>query len=198
MSIGLIVGLGNPGPRYQNTRHNIGFRTVEAFAHSNQASPWRKHDRFNALVAETLLGGTKVQLMKPLTFMNKSGHSVGSWQRYFNRPAGEIVVVYDDLTLDFARSKLSAGGSAGGHNGIADILAELASNEFLRFRVGIGAKPHKEMPLADYVLSRFSGDEELLLSERMDVFCKQINSILLDGPEKAMNHINQRKISSNE
>jgi PTH1 family peptidyl-tRNA hydrolase len=198
MSIGLIVGLGNPGPRYQNTRHNVGFHLLEAFAHSKQASPWRKNDRFNALVSEVLISGAKVQLMKPLTFMNRSGFSVGSWVRYFDRSASEIIVVYDDLTLDFARSKLSTGGSAGGHNGVADILTALPSNDFLRFRLGIGNKPHKAMPLADYVLSQLSNNEQQLLAKRMDVFCDQLDSILLDGPDKAMNSINQKTISSNE
>jgi PTH1 family peptidyl-tRNA hydrolase len=198
MSIGLIVGLGNPGPRYQNTRHNIGFRVVEAIAHRHQAMPWRKSDRFNALTTEMLYSGNKVELMKPLTFMNKSGQSIGLWQRYYNQEADSILVVYDDFSLDLGRSKLSVGGTGGSHNGVADIIADLGTNTFLRLRIGIGAKPHKEMPLADYVLSRFSADEVQLLDKQMDIFCQQIESILLDGATAAMNHINQKNISSNE
>ncbi len=198
MSIGLIVGLGNPGPRYQNTRHNVGFHLLEAFSHSRQASAWRKNDRFNALVAEALIADNHFQLMKPLTFMNRSGFSIASWLRYFGRSANEIIVVYDDLTLDFTRSKLSIGGSAGGHNGVADILTVIPSNDFFRFRLGIGNKPHKAMPLADYVLGQFSKNEQQLLANRMDVFCDQLHSILLDGPDKAMNSINQKTISTNE
>jgi PTH1 family peptidyl-tRNA hydrolase len=198
MSIGLIVGLGNPGPLYQNTRHNVGFHLLEAFAHSRQATAWRNIDRFNALVSEALVSNNKVHLMKPLTFMNKSGSSISAWLRYFDCSANEIIVVYDDLNLDFGRSKLSSGGSDGGHNGVADILAQIPSNDFLRFRIGIGNKPHKAMSLADYVLSQLSINEQQLLANKMDVFCDQLSSILLDGPDKAMNSINQKTISKNE
>lgn len=196
--MGLIVGLGNPGPNYQNTRHNVGFSVVEYFAHALNATAWRKNSRFNALVSEALFNNGKLVLMKPLTFMNRSGQSIASWLRYQNKSASDVIVAYDDLTLDLGRSKLSIGGSPGGHNGILDIVEALPANDFLRFRIGIGAKPHKSMPLADYVLSRFSSDESARLAQQMDLYCNQLKSILLDGPEKAMNHINQRTISSNE
>lgn len=109
--MGLIVGLGNPGPNYQNTRHNVGFSVVEYFAHALNATAWRKNSRFNALVSEALFNNGKLVLIKPLTFMNRSGQSIASWLRYQNKSASDVIVAYDDLTLDLGRSKLSIGGS---------------------------------------------------------------------------------------
>jgi PTH1 family peptidyl-tRNA hydrolase len=129
--------------------------------------------------------------------MNASGRSLGAALRYRKLPPEAMLVVYDDLTLDFGRTKLSVNGSAGGHNGIADLLTQVGAG-FARYRVGIGAKPHKEMDLADYVLSQLTKDEQTILADRTSIFLDQIHLILNEGLEPAMNIINQRKAISHE
>lgn len=196
MSIAVIAGLGNPGLKYRQTRHNIGFQLVDRLA-SKYGANWQYEARFEANVAVLVHAGRKLMLLKPQTFMNSSGRSLGAVLRYRKLAAESLLVIYDDLNLELARTKLSLNGSAGGHNGIADILAEVGF-DFARFRVGIGAKPNKAMDLADYVLSQFSKDEQTLLRDRSSIFIEQINLILNEGIESAMNTINQRKAPPHE
>ncbi|WPJ97585.1 aminoacyl-tRNA hydrolase [Coraliomargarita algicola] len=196
MSIAVIAGLGNPGSKYRNTRHNIGFVLVESLA-AKFGATWKHEARFEAEVAVIVYQGRKLMLLKPQTFMNASGRSLGAALRYRKLSAEAMLVVYDDLTLDLGRTKLSVNGSAGGHNGIADLLAQVGSG-FARYRVGIGAKPHKEMDLADYVLGQFTKDEQNILADRTSIYLDQIQLILSDGIEPAMNIINQRKAISHE
>jgi len=196
MSIAVIAGLGNPGSKYRNTRHNIGFALVDRLAAKHGAT-WKREARFEAEVAVVPHDGRKLMLLKPQTFMNHSGRSLGAALRYRKLPPESMLVVYDDLTLDLGRSKLSVNGSAGGHNGIADLLEQVGPG-FARFRIGIGAKPHKAMDLADYVLSSFDKDEETLLAARSADFIDQIHLVLNEGLEAAMNTINQRKATPHE
>ncbi|MGB0416332.1 MAG: aminoacyl-tRNA hydrolase [Coraliomargarita sp.] len=190
MSIAVIAGLGNPGLKYRNTRHNIGFDVVDRMA-AQAGAIWKKEARLDAEIAAVPHGARKIMLVKPQTFMNDSGRSLAAVLRYRKLTPASLLVVYDDLTLDFGRSKLSHQGSAGGHNGIADLLERLDGG-FFRYRVGIGAKPHKAMDLADYVLSQFSKDEQSLLAEWIPTYLKHIALILDTGIEPAMNIINQR------
>ncbi|MDQ8193731.1 aminoacyl-tRNA hydrolase [Coraliomargarita sp. SDUM461004] len=196
MSIAVIAGLGNPGLKYRNTRHNIGFSLVDLLAARCGAS-WKHEARFEAEVAVALHEGRKLMLLKPQTFMNASGRSLAAALRYRKLSSESLLVIYDDLTLDLGRTKLSVNGSAGGHNGIADLLTQVGAG-FARYRVGIGAKPHKEMDLADYVLSQFSKDEQTLLADCTSLFLDQIDLILESGLDLAMNTINQRKAISHE
>ncbi len=196
MSIAVIVGLGNPGPKYRNTRHNIGFSLVDQLA-AKCGATWKHEARFEAEVAMMPHNERKLMLLKPQTFMNQSGRSLGAALRYRNLPPESSLVIYDDLTLELGRTKLSVNGSAGGHNGIADLLEQVGPG-FARYRVGIGAKPHKAMDLADYVLSRFTQDEQSLLADRAAFFIEQIYLILNEGLEPAMNTINQRKAIPHE
>lgn len=196
MSIAVIAGLGNPGQKYRNTRHNIGFALVEQLA-AKAGATWKHEARFEAEAAVMQHGEHKLMLLKPQTFMNASGRSLGAALRYRKLSAESTLVIYDDLTLDLGRTKLSVNGSAGGHNGIADLLTQVGSG-FARYRVGIGAKPHKEMDLADYVLSKFSKDEQTILADRTSIFMDQIDLILNEGLAPAMNTINQRKAPSHE
>ncbi|NBB79712.1 MAG: aminoacyl-tRNA hydrolase [Verrucomicrobia bacterium] len=196
MSIAVIAGLGNPGLKYRHTRHNIGFRLVDQLAEKSGAT-WHREAKFEAKVAVLQQAERKLMLLKPQTFMNASGRPLGAVLRYRKLTAESLLVIYDDLNLEVGRTKLSVHGSAGGHNGIADILTEVGSG-FARFRVGIGAKPNKEMDLADYVLSRFSKDEQTLLRDRSSFFIDQIDLILNEGVESAMNTINQRKAPPHE
>ena len=196
MPIAVIAGLGNPGSKYLNTRHNIGFTLVDQLAVKYCAS-WKHEARFEAKVAVIQHEERKLVLLKPQTFMNASGRSLRNVLRYFKLPAKSILVIYDDLTLDLGRIKLSVSGSAGGHNGIADILTQVGTG-FARFRVGIGAKPHKEMDLADYVLSKFKKDELSLLADRSPIFLDQIHLVLNEGIESSMITINQRIATPHE
>lgn len=190
MSIAVIAGLGNPGLKYRNTRHNIGFAVVDQIA-ARAGAIWKIEARLDAEVAAVPRENGKLMLVKPRTFMNDSGRSLAAVLRYRKLASESLLVVYDDITLDLGRSKLSLQGSAGGHNGISDLLERLGAG-FARYRVGIGAKPHKAMDLADYVLSQFSKDEQSLLAEQMPTYIEQIAMILDQGIEPAMNIINQR------
>ena len=196
MPIAVIAGLGNPGSKYRNTRHNIGFSLVDQIAAKYDAT-WKHEARFEAEVAVIQYDERKLMLLKPQTFMNASGRSLGTVLRYRKLSAESMLVIYDDLTLDLGRIKLSVNGSAGGHNGIADMLTQVGTG-FARFRVGIGAKPHKEMDLADYVLSKFSKYELSILADRSSIFLDQIHLILNEGIESSMKTINQRIATPHE
>jgi len=196
MSIAVIAGLGNPGSKYRNTRHNIGFALVDQLAAKHGAA-WKHEVRLEAEVAVIQHHERKLMLLKPQTFMNLSGRSLGAALRYRKLPAESMLVIYDDVGLDLGRIKLSVNGSAGGHNGITSLLQEVGTG-FARYRVGVGAKPHKEMDLADYVLSKFTKDEQKILTDCSSLFQDQIHLILSEGIDTAMNTINQRKATPHE
>jgi len=196
MSITVVAGLGNPGLKYRNTRHNIGFALVEKLA-GKLGAGWKTEARFEAQLAQVRLNGRPLLLVQPTTFMNASGRSLGAILRYYKLSAESLVVIYDDITLDLGRSKLSAQGSDGGHNGIKSLLEQVGSG-FLRYRVGVGAKPHKAMDLADFVLSTFTPDELSLLANRMPSYLEQLQLIIDKGAEPAMNLINQRTANQHE
>jgi PTH1 family peptidyl-tRNA hydrolase len=196
MSIAVIAGLGNPGLKYRNTRHNIGFAVVDKLA-ANFGAEWKAEARFEADVAIVARGGRKLILVKPNTFMNASGRALGAILRSRGLAPQSLLVVYDDITLVLGRAKLGLGGSAGGHNGVSDLLAQLGPG-FARYRIGVGAKPQKEMDLADYVLGEFSKDEQQLLAVQMPLYIEQLKLIIDKGSEHAMNLINQRTARQHE
>jgi len=197
MSIAVIAGLGNPGAEYRHTRHNVGFELLDALA-SRLDATWKREARFES---ETALAarpdGRKFLLVKPLTFMNASGRALGAVLRYHKLESSALMAVYDDLTLELGRVKLSLSGGAGGHNGVADLLDKIGPG-FARFRVGIGGRPDKAMDLADYVLSPFSKDEQALLAARLPDTLEQLQLVVDRGVEAAMNIINQRKAPQHE
>lgn len=190
MSIAVIAGLGNPGQKYRNTRHNIGFDIVDQLSLKLGGS-WASEARFEAETCRVSHGAHKLLLVKPQTFMNDSGRSLGAVMRYHKLEPESLLVIYDDLTLDFGRTKLSVKGSSGGHNGIEDLLEKVGPG-FVRYRVGIGAKPIKEMDLADYVLSQFKPAEREILSQRLPSYVDQLRLIIDKDIETAFNIINQR------
>lgn len=196
MSIAVIAGLGNPGSKYQHTRHNIGFEVIEALA-DRLGAKWKAQAKFESEIAETTHGAQRLLLVKPQTFMNNSGRGLGALMRYRQLDPANLLLIFDDITLDLARCKLSLTGSAGGHNGVADILSQLGPG-FGRFRVGVGAKPHKSMDLADYVLSQFSTEERKLLAEQMPTYVAHLLRIIDSDFDTAMNTINQRNASEHE
>lgn len=196
MSIAVLAGLGNPGAKYRNTRHNIGFAVVEALA-LRHSLEWKHEARFEAQTALASLSGHSVILVKPETFMNASGRSIGALLRFRQLDPSALVVIHDDINIAPFRSKLSFGGSAGGHNGIADLIAALGAG-FYRYRIGIGPKSHPQMDLADYVLGKFSPDDRKQLAGRIPDFLDEIELFFERGAEQAMNTINQRTASEHE
>jgi PTH1 family peptidyl-tRNA hydrolase len=183
----LVIGLGNPGPQYEQTRHNAGFRMVDLLA-TKYGWKWERQGR--AMLASGNIGTEKVVLVKPLTFMNKSGEAVGELVRWHKLQPEDILVVYDDLDLAVGKLRLRANGSAGGHNGVDSIIHHLHTNQFPRLRVGIGRPANSRMDTIHYVLGNPPGDERILLSTGEE---KAVEAILLttqQGVAPAMNLIN--------
>ena len=157
----LIVGLGNPGKEYEKTRHNAGWRAIDRIAEKLDCKIDKA--KFQGLYGQTNYKGKKLLLLKPQTFMNLSGRSVLQLSAYFNVPPQRIIVMFDDISLEPGRLRVRKDGSAGGHNGIKSIIAEVGSQEFPRVKIGVGAKPHPEYDLANWVLSTFTALEEKAL-----------------------------------
>ena len=186
----LIAGLGNPGKEYENTRHNAGFLVLDTLAQKLGADlSERKH---RALCGKAVIGGQKVILLKPQTYMNSSGESIRAAADYYKVPPEDILVVYDDISLAPGQLRIRAKGSAGGHNGIKSIIAHLGTQEFPRVKVGIGEKPPR-MDLADYVLGHFSSGEKKIMEEAAKEAADAICEIVNVGIEQAMNDHNRRK-----
>lgn len=160
----MIVGLGNPGRKYENTKHNVGFMTVDRLAASHGAV--FKSNPFQAEVADFFVNGEKILLVKPQTFMNESGRAVGPLMTYFGIETQELVVVYDDLDLALGKLRLRQKGSAGGHNGMKSIISHLGHQEFDRIKIGIG-RPQPKMTVVNHVLSGFSKEERPLLEDSL-------------------------------
>ena len=170
MSIRLIVGLGNPGPEYEQTRHNAGFWLVDNLANSLPGCRLQRESRFNAMVAKTRIAGNEVWLLEPLTYMNRSGQSVGALARFFKIAADEVLVVHDELDLMPGIARLKKGGSAGGHNGLKDITAALGTQDYWRLRLGIG-HPRSlslQQQVADFVLHRPRREDQELIEQAID------------------------------
>lgn len=184
----LIAGLGNPGKEYAGTKHNCGFMAIDLIA----AKLGCKIDKakFQGLYGQTVYEGTKLYLLKPQTFMNLSGRSVLQMSSYFNIPPQRILVLFDDISLEPGRIRIRPNGSAGGHNGIKSIIAELGSQEFPRVKIGVGAKPHKDADLADWVLSGFSANDEKALSVSLQNAADSALCIVKDGLYEAANRFN--------
>jgi peptidyl-tRNA hydrolase, PTH1 family len=181
----LVVGLGNPGPEYAPTRHNIGFRVVELLAARAGGGKFAKH-RSNADVLEGRLAGRRVVLAKPRTYMNVSGGPVAGLVRYFSVDPADLVVVHDELDLGFGVVRLKRGGGEGGHNGLRSISQSLGTKDYLRVRFGIGRPPGRQDP-ADFVLKRFSAAEAKELDLAVDLAADAAEALLSDGLEPAQN-----------
>ncbi len=184
----LIVGLGNPGKQYERTRHNCGFRVIDILAHKLSCKVDK--GKFEGLYGQTVYDGKKLYLLKPQTFMNLSGRSVLQMSSYFSIPPQQIIVIFDDISLEPGRLRIRADGSAGGHNGIKSIISQLGSQEFPRVKVGVGAKPHAEQDLADWVLSSFSASEEKALSVSLENAADAALCIIDKGVSQAANRYN--------
>ena len=184
----LIVGLGNPGSEYAGTRHNAGFRAIDLLAEKLDCKIDRA--KFQGLYGQTTYEGRRLYLLKPQTYMNLSGKSVLQLSAYFHIPPQQIIIMFDDISLAPGRLRIRAEGSAGGHNGIKSIIAELGSQAFPRVKIGVGAKPRPEMDLADWVLSTFSANEEKDLKTALNNAGDAALCILTKGVPEASNRFN--------
>ena len=184
----IIVGLGNPGVSYENTRHNAGF-IAEGRLEEKLGFKADRH-KFKALVGEVTIADKRCLVMKPETFMNLSGEAVSAAADFYKIAPENIIVMFDDISLEPGKLRIRRKGSAGGHNGIKSIIECLDSDEFPRIKLGVGAKPHKDYNLADWVLSRFSDDEMKLMLSAADNACKALEYIVSGQTDKAMNEFN--------
>jgi PTH1 family peptidyl-tRNA hydrolase len=183
----LVVGLGNPGPEYQDNRHNLGFMVVDALNTRARGSAPRA--KFGAELGEVTIAGTRVLLCKPMEFMNVSGQAVARVAGFWKVPVTELIVVHDELDLPFGRLKLGAGGGHGGHNGIRSMLADLGDAGFARVRVGVG-RPQAGHDPADYLLSNFSRAEAKELPDLIATAAEAVEMIVKSGLTAAMNKFN--------
>jgi PTH1 family peptidyl-tRNA hydrolase len=188
-SIKLIVGLGNPGPEHAETRHNAGFWCVDALARRAGGS-LRPHARYQGDVGRVQLAGQEVWLLKPTTYMNRSGISVRSVADYVRIPVEQILVVHDELDLPCGALRLKQGGGAGGHNGLKDIIAHVGES-FWRMRLGIG-HPGSRDQVVDFVLRRAPASEQRLLDDAVAVAAEAIERVLVEGADKVMNGLHRR------
>ena len=184
----LIVGLGNPGKQYERTRHNCGFRALDIL--SEKLGCKIDKGKFQGLYGQATYKSNKIFLLKPQTFMNLSGRSVLQMSAYYNIPPSRIIVLFDDISLPPGRLRIRPDGSAGGHNGIKSLIQELGSQDFPRVKIGVGAKPHPEQDLADWVLSNFSAQEEKALSFALENAADAALCIVDAGVPTAANRFN--------
>jgi len=186
----LIVGLGNPGPRYARTRHNIGFMTADAWSHEVSPGPsWS--EKWKGQTTTVNCGGLRCVVLKPQTFMNRSGASVVPAAQFHRVPPQQIVVVHDEIDFPLGRLAIKKGGGHGGHNGLRDIVAQLGSPEFLRIRLGVGRPGRGEVgEVADYVLNDFTPDERGPAADLIERAVKALTCMMTDGVVMAMNKFN--------
>ncbi len=188
--IKLIAGLGNPGSQYTATRHNVGFWLLDELARSKGVS-FKHESKFHGEVAKINLEGQDVWLIKPLTYMNKSGQAVGSLARFYKIPPESVLVVHDELDIPTGTIRLKKGGGHGGHNGLRDIIAQLGK-EFMRVRLGIDHPGHSS-EVSNYVLSKPKSDDARLVEYAIDEVIRQLHLIIPGEMQKAMNHLHSYK-----
>ena len=191
----IIIGLGNPTEKYQATRHNIGWDAITRISDDFRIPLNQK--KHKAICGSGYIEGEKVILAQPLTYMNLSGESVRELVDFYKVDPEDIIVIYDDISLDVGRLRIRKKGSAGGHNGIKSIISHLGTDEFPRIKVGVGEKP-KDWDLADYVLSRFKGEEEATIREALKDVSDSCRMIIVDGMDAAMNIYNKKKLQDEQ
>lgn len=184
----IIAGLGNPGARYEMTRHNAGFLAMDLFAIEENIDI--KKLKFHSLVADVTIDGKRCLVMKPQTMMNNSGEAVGEAAKFFKVPAENVIIVYDDISLDVGQTRIRRKGSAGGHNGIKSIIAHLSSENFPRIKIGVGKKPAPEYDLVSWVLGKFPKEQESDLKSALENSAKAVRLIVNGEIDRAMNLYN--------
>ena len=184
----LVVGLGNPGKKYENTRHNTGFLVMDTLCREHGVSCDRS--RFRALTGEAVLGGKRVLLLKPQTFMNLSGEAVHEAAAFYKIPPERVLVIFDDISLPVGTLRIRAKGSSGGQNGVKNIIAQLGSEQFPRIKVGIGGKPHPDYDLADWVLSSFRPEEQESMQDVAKRASAAVSELIEHGVPSAVQKYN--------
>ena len=184
----LIVGLGNPGQKYEHTRHNMGFLTVDLLAEKLNVK--LNKVKFKAWTAQWKVGDQQVLVMKPQTYMNLSGESVGEAARFYKIPADHVLVISDDVSLPAGKLRIRAGGSAGGHNGLKNIIQHLGTDQFPRIKVGVGAPGQAGYDVVDWVIGRPLGEDQKVLMEALDRAGDAAEALISQGSDRAMNRFN--------
>ena len=184
----LVVGLGNPGDKYENTRHNAGFMAIDQLADRGDFPVQRL--KFHALTQQATISGQGVLVMKPTTYMNLSGDAVAEAAAFYKVPPEHILVLCDDVSLPVGKLRIRLSGSAGGHNGLKHIIQRLGTDQFPRLKIGVGAKPHPDYDMADWVLGKFVGPDKTAMEEATRRSAQAVECYLKDGPQKAMNQFN--------
>lgn len=187
MSRYLIAGLGNPGPKYAETRHNVGFMALDRLAERHRLDLSR--DKFNGQFESGRIGSENVAALKPMTMMNRSGDSVGAAARYYGIEPGDIIVVHDDIDLSLGQVNAKKGGSTGGHNGLKDIANKIGSKDFVRVRIGIG-RPDGPQDVTSYVLGRFSSEQLHSIDGALEKAATAVEQIVEKSLQSAQNRIN--------
>lgn len=185
----LVVFLGNPGDKYDNTRHNAGFRAADVL--EKKTGERLKKIKYQSLLADLELGGQRILAMKPQTYMNLSGEAVAEAARFYKIPADHILVVCDDISLNPGVIRLRKKGSAGGHNGLKSIIQQLGTDQFPRIKMGVGAKPHPDYDLAAWVLGKFPAEDAKLMDDAAVRAVNAAEMILKDGFDKAQNRFSK-------
>ena len=185
----IVVGLGNPGQQYENTKHNVGFMALDVLSEAMGVKVTRL--KFKSLCGDGMIGSERVLFMKPSTFMNKSGEAVREAMQFYKVPIERVIVLYDDISLDPGRLRIRRKGSDGGHNGIKNIIYLTGKDTFPRVKIGVGAKPHPDYDLADWVLAPFTKENRQKIDEALQNI-PEIVSLLVGGEiDKAMNRFNR-------
>ena len=184
----IVCGLGNPGTQYENTRHNAGFMAIDTIAEKIGADV--KKLKFKSLTADVTLGGVRCLLMKPSTFMNNSGEAVAEAMNFYKLTPDKLLIIYDDISLDVGRLRIRQKGSDGGHNGIKNIILHTNSDKFPRIRIGVGAKPHPDYDLADWVLSGFPKEQAEALEQSLSNAASAAELMVQGKINEAMNKFN--------
>jgi len=189
----LIVGLGNPGPKFKNTRHNLGFMVLDKFSEENDFSDWKKSEKNNCLFEKKIIAEKEIELVKPLTYMNNSGRAVKLVAKKHNLKSKDIIVVHDDIDLPLGKIKIVKNRGAAGHKGIQSIINESGTKDFVRIRVGIKNKKiaNREQRTEDFVLKKFTKEEEKILKGTVEKAVKVIDFFLKEGAEKTMTEFNK-------
>jgi len=186
----ILVGLGNPGNEYAMTKHNVGFMVIDAIAEIVSHTPWREEQK--ALTCTCNIAGEKVMLVKPQTFMNASGESVGPLMRYYKVDVEDVYCVYDDMDLPVGKIRIRPNGSAGGHNGIKSLISHLSSDKFVHFRLGIG-RPLPQWSVVDHVLAPFPTEQQETIQNGLKAMVKAVIGTVEVGLDKGMNLYNPKK-----
>ncbi|MDD4700074.1 MAG: aminoacyl-tRNA hydrolase [Oscillospiraceae bacterium] len=184
-----IVGLGNPGAKYEGTRHNVGFNCADVIAKDHNAK--LSKNKYNAFFGEINIAGKRCLIIKPQTFMNLSGEAVVPILKFYKIQSENTIIIFDDVSLDVGRLRLRRKGSDGGHNGMRNIIEQSGTDNFMRIKIGVGKKPHPDYDLADWVLSCFKGDDNAKITESIKTAAIAAECIVNNGIEDAMNKYNR-------